>query len=187
MEKPIDLVKRWQGMVQPLFFGPRPVSPEQVTAKMVEVKNFKAATQALCVLCERHGVDCSPLAEAIFVEYDADRGTYSGLSDELGDKCCLAVKRLEIKLAATSETDPTPPVDADNEIPSEYRNGGNQNGKPLTVAYVSMPHTFNLSGSYLSKQDPELQTMKDGRKNIYLFADIARLSAVKNHAEDEGL
>jgi hypothetical protein len=75
-------------------------------------------------------------------------------------------------------------VDNETEIPPEYRDGGKPNGEPLTVAYVSKDETYKLKGPYLAKQ--RLSTMKHGRALVYRFADIARLSAAKNRAENEG-
>ncbi len=92
----------------------------------------------------------------------------------------------ELKAKLTAELWRTPGQPAEDNIPEEYRDGGKLVGHPLTVEYVSRPETFNLKGPFLARQKPKLQTVKDGRANVYLFSDIARLSAANNLAKNEG-
>ncbi len=95
----------------------------------------------------------------------------------------------EIEVEETAKTSPSLSnvnQRAAADVPAEYRDGGKPDGKPLTVAYVSKPETYKLSGSFLSKQSPKLKTIKQGRSLVYTFVDIARLSAVKTLAENKG-
>lgn len=59
--------------------------------------------------------------------------------------------------------------------PPEYRDGGLQDGNPLTADVVGQPETYNLSGSYLSKnyKGPRLKWCK---QYVYRHAEIAALS-----------
>lgn len=74
-------------------------------------------------------------------------------------------------------------VACEADIPPEYRDGGKPDGEPLTVAYVERLDKYNLKGPFLSKQG--LETIKYGRADVYLFVDIAPLSASRNLADDE--
>ncbi len=100
MDDTFTLIKRWQNLIGTLFFGPKPDTPESGLAKQTELQSFKDISGQLAVLCETHGIDSQPLAQAIFVELSPSTWTYTGLSDEVGDQCCNVVKLLEIRLRA---------------------------------------------------------------------------------------
>lgn len=96
----LESVREWRQLFPLLFFGPKPSTPEARIARLSMLQNFKRATEQLALACEENGIDNTAMAQAIFVEVDVVNDTYSGLPDELGDQCCLAVKKLELRIAS---------------------------------------------------------------------------------------